>query len=131
MDSKEPIISFVRETLGCQCPQEVFNKHIDIARTPEKDIKLRINVGGRLLIYVAEIEAPDPLDAMLEKLVRAGIEERDSSGLNRFRLVVAAEDLKSIKDSLMEKFDAIRQGDEKAHLHVLDRNDPRLKNLLA
>lgn len=129
MNSKEPIIQFVRETLGCQCPQEVF-KHIDMSHNPERDIKLKINVGGRLLIYVAEIEDPASLDAILEKLVRTGIEERDSSGLNRFRLVVAAENLKSIKDSLMEKFDAIRQGDEKAHLHVLDRNDPRLKNLL-
>ncbi len=130
MNSKEAIISFVRETLGCQCPREVF-KHIDIARTSERDIKLRITVGGRLLIYIAEIEDPDSLDAILEKLVRAGREERDSLGLNRFRLVVAAEDLKSIKDSLLEKFNAVRQGDEKAHLHVLHRNDPRLKNLLA
>ncbi len=130
MNSKEAIISFVRETLGCQCPQEVF-EHIDMAYTPERDIKLRINVGDRLLIYVAEIEDPDSLDAILEKLVRAGREEIDFSGLNRFRLVVAAEDLKSIKDSLLEKFDAIRQGDEKAHLHVLDRNDLSLKNLLA
>ncbi len=68
---------------------------------------------------------------MFGNFFEAGREERDSSGLNRFRLVVAAEDLKSIKDSLLEKFDAIRQGDEKAHLHVLARNDPRLKNLLA
>ncbi len=130
MDSKEPIIQFIRKTLGCQCPHEVF-KHIDIARTPERDIKLRINVGGRLLIYVAEIEAPGSLDAILEKLVRAGREERDSSGLNRFRLVVAAEDSESIKGSLLEKFDALRQGDEKAHLHLLEKTDPRLKNLLA
>ena len=130
MNSKEAIISFVRETLGCQCPQEVF-EHIDIAHNPERDIKLRINVGGRLLIYVEEIEDPDSPDDTLEKLIRAGIEERDSTGLNRFRLVVPVEDLKSIKDTLMEKFDAIRRGDEKAHLHVLEKDDPRLKNLLA
>jgi hypothetical protein len=58
MIKTENIKTFVRQTLGCACPEEVF-KRIDC----QSDIKLndnillssKINVGNKLLIYVVEI----------------------------------------------------------------------------
>ena len=62
MIDKEAVKRFVRETLGCTCPQEVF-QHIDY----KSDVSLgdnilldyEINVGHRLLIFVTEMNEPD------------------------------------------------------------------------
>ena len=88
------IASFARETLGCQCPPEVFEQ-IGQTLGPVPGlpgIVRRIVIGGRLLIHVVEPPGlPDAL-AGIGRWAREGCLERDRCGLNRFRLVIVLDD---------------------------------------
>jgi hypothetical protein len=120
----------VKETLGCQCPDDVF-KQIEFSRQHEdRLLDAKIIVGGRLLIYVIEIDSDSSLDAVLEKLLHEGTKEREASGLNRFRLVIAADNPKSIEKDMTSKFESLSGNDDKIHLHVIAKSDPPLVFLL-
>jgi hypothetical protein len=124
------IIRFVKETLGCQCPDNVF-KHIEFLRQPEaRRLDAKIIIGGRLLIYVVEINSDSSPDAVLEKLFHEGKKEREASGLNRFRLVIAVDDPKSIERNITSKFESLRGSDDKIHLHVIAKSDPTLGDII-
>jgi len=85
----EEIKTFVRQTLGCGCPEEVF-QYIDCqSNISVDDIPLmgKINIGNRLLIYIVEINDINSLKNVLSFLIGKGMKERDGSNFNRFRLV--------------------------------------------
>jgi hypothetical protein len=123
---------FARETLGCNCAPEVFSRVVE-ERSPLPgcpEIRRRIAIGGRLLIYLAE-----PSDAGLaaERIgawVSAGRAERDRRGMNRLRLVVALEGLTpegvaAIEASFSQLPELVPVGDSgeepRIHLHCLPR----------
>ena len=58
----QKIKEFVRKTLGCNCPEEVF-QNIDCKSdvTIDENIALdyEINIGNRLLIFAASIDEVD------------------------------------------------------------------------
>jgi hypothetical protein len=119
------IKAFVQKILGCRCPEDVF-RSIDIrrhVRLNERVLLSRsITIGNRLLIYVIEPEAPAWVRECLGFIVSAGKKERDSRGLNRFRLVVATDDA-SEKQSLLRGFEELQDKDEKTHLHVITKEE--------
>jgi hypothetical protein len=120
MVNNENIKSFAQRILGCGCPEEVF-QYIDCQCDIEIDnliVKNRINIGNRLLIYVVEVKKADSLSRILPLLFDAGKNDRESSGLNRFRLVLAADIVDDIKKAAEEIFKKINK-DEKIHLHVI------------
>jgi hypothetical protein len=121
---KENIKTFVKQTLGCACPEEVF-EYIDCQSNInlKDDIVLRnkINIGNRLLIYVMESNNPDSIKNVLPFLVNTGKTERDNLKLNRFRLVLVTDKLDEIKATAESMFNTINK-DDKVHLHVVDRN---------
>ncbi len=127
------IKSFVQDTLGCRCPEEVF-RSIDyrsyVRLGDDVTLTCAITIGGRLLIYVIEKDAGLD-DALLAFLVAKGKKERDSRGLNRFRLVVATDDA-ATKEGLMHRFEELQDKDENVHLHVTGKADvfftPRIEN---
>ncbi len=125
MIKTENIKTFVRQTLGCGCPEEVFN-HIGYQANIKLDnnilISSKINIGNRLLIYVVEINNQDFIRRTLPNLVEIGKKERDSSGFNRFRLVLATNKLNKIKEVADVTFKTIDK-DEKIHLHIIPKND--------
>jgi hypothetical protein len=116
----ENIIAFVKRTLGCNCPEEVFSTLNCQSNIPCNGIvlDLKINVGNRLLIYVVTINDPDSLVRILPALVTAGKKERDGAGFNRFRLVLAADDISKIKNEAELIFNSLNE-DEKVYLHTL------------
>jgi hypothetical protein len=121
---KEEIKTFVKQTLGCACPEEVFEfidcqSHIKL----NDNIALRnkINIGNRLLIYVVEVNNIDSLQNVLSFLVNSGKTERDNLRFNRFRLVLVTEKFGEIKETAESIFNTINK-DDKVHLHVVDRN---------
>ncbi len=86
---------FVRNTLGCGCPEEVFQAidcryNVRLATGIVLDAMLVI--ADRLLIYVVEADAEGLSQSEFTALVAAGKEDRDARQLNRFRLVVAADE---------------------------------------
>jgi hypothetical protein len=116
----ENIIAFVRRTLGCNCPEEVFSSISCQSDVPCNGcvLDLKINVGNRLLIYVVTVDDPDSLVHVLPALVSAGKKERDGAGFNRFRLVLAADDTSKIGKEAGQIFSSLNR-DEKVYLHTL------------
>lgn len=122
MMDKEMIKVFVQKTLTCGCPEEVF-QHIECESNIQRDginIAYKIIIGKRLLIYVFAIDTPDSLKDLLPMLVDIGKRERDSSGFNRFRLVLAADNHDSLRQTGEQLFNALEK-DEKIHLHILPK----------
>jgi len=118
---RSAIERFVRGTLGCQCPDEVF-RQIELSPLAGPDVRgtnCRIVIGGRLLIHLVEApERPDEPD-WLERLAAAGRDERDRLAFNRFRLVVASTAAAAHRTSLEQRFAGALAGDDRANLHVL------------
>jgi len=120
------IKSFARETLGCDCPDAVF-EHIEyVPATTIRDFPVlvrRIVIGNRLLIYIWEPNDTGDVETFLPLLLNAGREERDDRGLNRFRLVIGTTDTEGLK-SMMDAWDPVSSGrDPKAHLHIIHKGD--------
>jgi hypothetical protein len=112
---------FVRNVLGCGCDEEVF-RHIDVERdVAAGDIRLmrRIKVGGRLLVYVLDADAGTI--RQLQSIIKSGMEERDSSSFNRFRLVLLSDD-DNVKNAVFKAFKAII-ADDRVHIHVLRKDE--------
>jgi hypothetical protein len=117
---------FVRQVVGCTCPDEVF-KRVEVKprssaiRSCSTDYE--INVGGRLLIVVSS----DPADvfsrARLEKVMAEGRSARDAGRFNRFRFIVQAENAPEVQTPLSRLFEGLATKDEKTHLHVIGRKD--------
>lgn len=126
MIKNENVKAFVRQTLGCMCPDEVF-EYIDCQHNVKLDgdllLNSKINVGNRLLIYVIEANDPDFIKNSLSTLISLGKNERDKRGFNRFRLVIVTDKMSEIKHIAQKIFEDSGHKDEKVHLHVVSRNE--------
>lgn len=108
-------VALVRGRLGCACPEEVFDHYRVSQRVAEGLVVVELIMGERLLVWlIAGDRIVDPGSA-LGTLLRAGFEERNRRGLNRFRLVVVGE-FPSWEAQWRHLADAL---DPKVHLHVI------------
>ncbi len=82
-----------------------------------------IIIGNRLLVYVAEAGTAGCIEEHLPVLVEEGKKERDKKRLNRFRLVLVADEPDEVRQTAEGQFEELRGGDEKVHLHVIKKND--------
>lgn len=119
------IKTFVQKTLGCNCPEEVFDSidcrsRIRISRDVVLDYS--ITIGSRLLVYVVEASSQTFVEENLALLVATGQKERDTRGLNRVRLVIFS-DADMDRESLQAQFAGQKERDEKIHLHILRKED--------
>lgn len=119
------IKSFVQNTLGCTCPDTIFDRQeiengITISGA-ENCVKLCI--GEKLLIYLVTIEKINNLSTLITSTLSEGRKERDSRHLNRFRLVLVANDVEAISDDAHMVFDSIDDLDDKVHLHILSTQE--------
>jgi len=116
----------VRDVLGCGCPEEIL-RSITVDRghlVPGLDVEVtRLDVGGRLLVYVVPAAAAQPLPALVAAAVEAGVSERDRSSFNRFRLVLASTHPAEVEPAAREAFDACPRPDERVHLHIVSVED--------
>jgi hypothetical protein len=124
MTDNQAIKQFVRNTLGCSCPEQVF-EYIDCRKAVNIDdnivLDYEINIGNRLLIFVAGVGGLDSLGSVLPKLVHGGLNKRDQRSFNRFRLVLltaAPDDIEQPAEKIFSSLIA----DEKAHLHVINKD---------
>lgn len=117
---RDVIEPFVRGTLGCGCPDEVFRRiELDTRPAcPGRPGFTRLVVGDRLLIYVADLRDGRDVARRMEALVAHGMAERDAKGYHRFRLVVVA-GTGSSADDAAEALGAAVGVDDRAHLHCL------------
>ncbi len=115
----EKITAFVRNVLGCGCPDEVFRK-IEVSEIELVSAKAtRIVVGDTLLIYILPDTPVEVVTSHIGKLIDSGKQDRDSHGYNRFRLVAHSSDRKELEEYATAEFSAATAGDEKLHLHFV------------
>ncbi len=77
-------------------------------------------VGNRLLVYVVDGDGGAVDEKGLALYVAEGKKERDETGLNQFRLVVA-EERPAVRQRLQKAFEALDIADDRIHLHMISR----------
>jgi hypothetical protein len=117
---------FIRDTLGCECPPELFQDlgdEVELSDGPlyrafslvdEGLLPLMdrvFSVGGRLLVVMTRSFERETVLRFLE----AGKGVRDQMGFNRFRLVVITAKPKDIQDITVPA-----HYDDRVHLHALN-----------
>jgi hypothetical protein len=121
--NKKNLKVFIKNTLGCGCPDKVFEK-IDVGdlQTGEREKMItRVVVGDTLLIYVMHRELSDNLVDRVESVGLAGKTDRDTNSYNRFRLVISGfEDVAQQKE-ISERFSKSFGADEKMHIHFVNK----------
>ena len=122
MQTYPEIKRFVQETLGCSCPEEVFNQ-IDYQKESDDISGRKINVGERLLIYIITLDGKSNMQGVINSALERGVEERDKKGLNRFRMVLVSSCPDELRSSAEHAFDSSGYADEKTHLHVVNDSD--------
>ena len=118
--------AFVKETLGCACPDEVFEQ-IECDEDYTLDAKLptcnRVLIGNKLLIYLWEVADAEDLRKYLALILTCGKKERDDRDYNRFRLVVSTRLPEKLRGTAQKIFKPLAANDEKLHLHVVSREE--------
>lgn len=110
---------FVREHLGCACPDEVFDEITVTEQSEIFSLKHTVfEIGGRLFVAVFVPADWHVITMQFGKLVVDGKQFRDQHGYNRFRMVIATEDDDAEKD-LQRIFNDLPGIDDKMHLHVI------------
>lgn len=122
MKDKKEIKEFVQKTLGCGCPEEVFKiiEYHNNILCGNFIIRGKINIGNRLLVYIFDLAENSNLEEILPFILREGRQERDKNKYNRFRLVLAVDDVGNIQESVYNLFNKINN-DEKIHIHIIDK----------
>lgn len=118
---RDTIERFVRGTLGCGCPDEVF-EHLVISRIPAiagRPPIVQLQVGSRLLIHVVAPPEGAAANGWIEQLAVNGRAARDRHGYNRYRLVIASPAPPTAAREIQDRFARAIVGDEKAHLHFV------------
>lgn len=111
---------FVRAILGCNCPDRVFAQIEDRrVRSPVSPHTRTITIGGRLLIYIWEVDGPADLRQGISAMLAAGRHERDQRGLNRFRAVLAVDSPGDILPQASLFFSECKGRDDRMHIHVV------------
>jgi len=121
MQTCADIKRFVQETLGCSCPEDVFN-HIDYQQDVEGIARRKICVGDRLLIYIMTLDGSSGIQEVIHSALQQGVEERDKKGLNRFRLVLVASRPDELRRPAERAFDRSAYRDGKTHLHIVNES---------
>jgi hypothetical protein len=126
--TRSALAGFVRDVLGCGCPEEVL-RSITVDRSRlilGLDVEVaRLDVGGRLLVYVVPAPASRKLRSVVAAAVEAGIAERDRRSFNRFRLVLAYAEPAEVEPAARAAFDACPRPDDRVHLHVVSLDELR------
>ena len=116
------IRDFVKDRLGCSCPDEVFSS-IRVFHHPESFKELPVDslleIGGRLVVAVCSQQNWLEVSTSLEHTVHAGISYRDRYGFNRFRLVIPSID-NEVVIAIQQAFDSLSATDDKTHIHFVD-----------
>jgi hypothetical protein len=122
MQKYPEIKRFVQETLGCTCPEEVFNR-IDYQKECDGISGRKINIGERLLIYIITMDGKPNIQGVISSALERGIKERDEKGFTRFRLVLESSRPDELRVLAEHAFDGSGCADEKTHLHVVNESE--------
>jgi hypothetical protein len=120
------IKQFVQETLGCGCPEEVFNQIEHTKNEPLEGgliLRDRILIGRRLLVYVYKDTVGEEVqEGVMRALLTAGVSERDKNNFNRFRLVLLTRTPEDHIELLDRAALVLEEYDDRTFTHVVASN---------
>jgi hypothetical protein len=122
MKNHQELKKFVQHTLGCGCPEEVFNK-IEYEKGQGDAWNGRINVGDRLLVYIVHVYSENDVSRKVSLAMASGVTDRNNKNFNRFRLVLVTSTPHLISELSEKTFYESKLFDEKTHLHLLSQDD--------
>ena len=135
--TRQIVKEFVKGSLGCQCPDEVF---MDMELLMEKE-GLKILVGKKLIVQLLPLgkKASDITTEKLLHIFSGGQKERDLKGYNRFRLVLVVKDddeakprIEDLAQKVEKAFKKTKDSDERMHLHIIDEGSvPEVLRVMA
>lgn len=110
------LVRFVRDTLGCACPDEVVSRTVvEVAM----DGLRGLDVGGRLLVRVLPAGERDRLIADFPEAVERWLSERDRRGFRRLRIVAVDDRPLVLAEVLEAMLAAIVPDDDRVAVHVV------------
>ncbi len=116
------LVRFIRHTLGCGCPPEVFAS-IDVRLHPGElagvPIEASIDVGSRLLVLVLGGGAFARFERSLPDVLSRSRAMRDEGGFSRVRLVIVPAPGEGTAGGLQQQLRRTAGGDDRLHLHVI------------
>jgi hypothetical protein len=116
------IKTFVRDTLKCGCPDNVFNDVRiglpSLYNTHSVKGGLEILIGGRLLVAVVPYKSVRNPDTDIPLMLKKGRNVRDDKGFNRFRLVLVGVTDTAKRKELQGMTTML---EERLHIHLLDK----------
>jgi len=117
---------FVRDGLGCTCPDEVLRR-IEVERSPAAFADLEpaarlLKVGRRLLVLVVPCPDPQRTSQELGEWFARGRALRDAEGWNRFRLVAVTAEPAPARPCLERALAGLGL-DDRLHLHLIAPQD--------
>jgi hypothetical protein len=116
LSKKKLAVRFVRETLGCACPSEVFDHYqVQLLESGHKPF-VQMIMGDRLLVRIANVSSLHSLEEEIWDMLSEGLEERERRGLNRFRLVMVETPQSRVKGNFTE---LAEKAGPRVHLHVI------------
>ncbi|MCB2217125.1 hypothetical protein [Desulfofustis glycolicus] len=128
VDRPDQVKNFVQQTLGCGCPEPVFQSMLTDTFTPAELVSVvvtRLLIGQRLLVYLVHPgNAGPPMKDLLAALTACGREERERCGYNRLRLVVVTGE--ECYPALERSFSELQGEDDRLFLHLLTSRDSAL-----
>lgn len=86
-----PLQRFIRQGLGCVCPESVLRDiHVEPAPPSLASVPVDwlVAVGGRLLVLICPPDLPSSDPATLARLAEAAVRLRHEGGFNRVRIVL-------------------------------------------
>jgi hypothetical protein len=121
-EQTEDLVLFVRQGLGCGCPDEVFSD-IRIELQPEAfaglPIDCLVRIGGRLLVAVCTSSEWRDAENNLGPVFKTGKGLRDQDGFNRFRFVLMTEETERAAQMVEARFHRLTGMDDRVHVHVV------------
>ncbi len=113
---KSNAVLLIRDTLGCTCPQEIFDNY-QVGSHISGDIPMvQLIMGERLLVRIVDAARLNDPQKTAMRLLIEGHAERDRLSLNRFRLVIIGSYPPSQAQTLTDLPESM---DPKVHLHIL------------
>ena len=116
------LVHFIRHTLGCGCPDSVF-ENIEQSALPSCVVTppcTRVVVGETLLIYLVSHAHLTAATEQVIELGRRGRADRDEHGYNRFRLVLSSDPSHPQALAAAAQFASAFSHDEKMHIHLVE-----------
>jgi hypothetical protein len=121
----DAIRQLIREELGCDCPEEVFDRIVvgypSIFGSPNIPSSAQVLVGYRLLVSLVPVHDLQDVAEDGKQFLVEGKDIRDANGLNRYRLVFVGHVSKDVMDELQKQAVAM---DDRMHVHLIEPDRP-------